>query len=147
MTRERKEQLSNRLVLNFGVLLIAAVVLLYVNSALSSRVSTELIYLIILITGIVSAVATAFLFIWGKINKPSITNYSAIPFGVGIACVLLYASKIDSLVLYTPARAVVTVYIAMAVYFIVLAIITAIMLRKPLIKDESKKIVHVKKRK
>ena len=147
MTREKKEQLSNRLVLNFGVLLVAAVVLLYVNTALRNASSSDLMYLILMITGIVSAVATVFLFIWGKINKPSVKNYSAIPFGVGIACVLLYASKINRFILYTPARAVVTVYVAMAVYFVVLAIITAILLRKPVIKDANKKIVHAKKRK
>ncbi len=147
MTRERKEQLSNRLVLNFGVLLVAAVVLLYVNTALRNAGSRELTYLIVLIAGVVSAVAAAFLFIWGKMNKPAVKNYSAIGLGTFIGCALIYASKVVPVPVYDHVAAVITVYIAMAVYFIVLAIITAIMLRKPLIKDPSKKIVHTKKRK
>lgn len=147
MTRERKEQLSNRLVLNFGILLVAAVVLLYVNTALRNASSRELTYLIVLIAGIVSAVLAAFLFVWGKLNKPAAKNYSAIPLGVFIGCVILYGSKVVSLPLYNHVNAVIAVYLAMAVYFIVMAIITAVMLRKPLVKDPSKKIVHAKKRK
>ncbi len=148
MTKERKEQLSNRLVLNFGILLVAAVVLLYVNTALRNPGSKNLTYLIILITGIVSAASAVFLFIWGKIKKNAVKNYSAIGVGVWVGCVMLYASKLISwFPHYTSVKAVIAVYIAMAVYFIILAIVTAIMLRKPLIKDESKKIVHAKKRK
>lgn len=148
MTRERKEQLSNRLVLNFGVLLVAAVILLYVNTALRNPSSKNLAYLIIMITGFVSAASAIFLFVWGKIKKNAAKNYSAIGVGVWAGCVMLYASKLISwFPNYTSVKAVIAVYIAMAIYFIVLAIVTAIMLRKPLIKDESKKIVHAKKRK
>ncbi|MBR7163989.1 MAG: hypothetical protein IKD21_03375 [Clostridia bacterium] len=147
MTREKKEQLSNRLVLNFGVLLIAAVILLYVNTALRNASSRDLTYLIVLIVGIVSAVFAAFLFIWGKMNKPGIKNYSAIGLGTFIGCALIYASKVVPVPAYDHVMAVITVYVAMAVYFIVMAIITAVMLRKPLVKSESQKIVHAKKRK
>ncbi len=147
MTRERKEQLSNRLVLNFGILLVAAVVLLYVNTALRNASSRELTYLIVLIAGIVSAVLAVFLFVWGKMNKPAVKNYSAVALGVFVGCAILYGSKVVSFPLYNHVNAVIAVYLAMAVYFIVMAIITAVMLRKPLVKDPSKKIVHAKKRK
>ena len=43
-------------------------------------------------------------------------------------------------------NAVVPVYIAMAVYFIVLSVIIAIQLRKPLVKTEAEKIKHKKKK-
>ena len=147
MTKERKEQLSNRLVLNFGILLVAAVVLLYVNTALRNPGSKNLTYLIIMIAGIVSAAAAIFLFVWGKLKKNAAKNYSAIGVGVWAGCVMLYASKLVSWFPgYTSVKAVVAVYIAMAVYFIVLAIITGVMLSKPLEKDPRKKIVHAKKR-
>ena len=150
MTREKKEQLSNRLVLNFGILLAAGLVLLYVNTALRNGGSARsLAYLIVLITGIVSAVGTVFLFVWGKLKKPAVKNYSAVFLGMLIGCVAIYVSKFPWFIGwgYNNVKAVICVYLAMAFYFIVLAIITGIQMRKPLIKDETKKIVHAKKRK
>ncbi len=148
MTKERKEQLSNRLVLNFGILLLAGLVLLYVNTALRNGGSARnLAYLFILIAGIVGAALAVFLFVWGKKKNPKVQNYSAVGLGVFVGCALLYASKLDLISGYTNVLAVKVTYIAMAVYFVVMAIITSIQLRKPLIKDASKKIVHAKKRK
>ncbi len=147
MTKERKEQLSNRLVLNFGILLVAAVVLLYVNTALRNASSRELTYTIILIAGIVSAALAVFLFVWGKIKGTKAKNYSAVALGAFIGCALLYASKVITYPLYNHIAAVITVYIAMAVYFIVMAIITAVLVNKPTIKNANEKIVHSKKKK
>lgn len=148
MTRERKEQLSNRLVLNFGVLLIAAVALLYVNTALRNGGGSRLLaYKFILVIGVISAILAVGLFVWGTIKKNSAKNYSAIGLGVWVGCVMLYASKLITwFPKYTPVKAVTAVYLAMAVYFIVFAIITAVLLRKPVIKPEHAKIVHSKKK-
>lgn len=150
MTRERKEQLSNRLVLNFGVLLIAAVALLYVNTALRNGGSARLIaYKVVMVVGIVAAALAVFLFVWGTIKKKAaIRNYSAIGLGVWVGCIMIYASKLVTwFPTYKPVKAVTAVYLAMAIYFVVFAIVTAIMLRKPVIKPESAKIVHTKKNK
>ncbi len=148
MTKERKEQLSNRLVLNFGILLLAGLVLLYVNTALrNGGTARNLAYLFILIVGIVGAALAVFLFIWGKKKNPKALNYSAVGLGLFVGCAMLYISKLNVIPSYNNVLAVKVTYIAMAVYFVVMAIITSIQLRKPLVKDESKKIVHVKKRK
>ncbi|MBE7022597.1 MAG: hypothetical protein E7414_05230 [Ruminococcaceae bacterium] len=146
MTRKEKERLSNRLVLNFGVLLAAGLILLYVNSALRSG-GRSIAYWVILIAGILGAVGAAVLFFWGRLKKPAIKNYSAVGLGLFIGCAMLYVSKLGWIPGYTHVRAVIAVYIAMAAYFIVMAIITGIMLRKPLIKTESEKITHTAKSK
>ena len=65
LTKERKEQLSNRLVLNFGVLLIGAFLMLYVNGLLRGNYS-KLMYTIILVLGILGAVSAVLLFVLGK---------------------------------------------------------------------------------
>lgn len=148
MTRQEKEKLSNRLVLNFGILLAAGLILLYVNSALRSGSSARNIaYWVILIVGIIAALGAAFLFFWGKLKKPAIKNYSAVCLGLFIGCAMLYISKFGWIPGYTHVRAVIAVYIAMAAYFIVLAIITGIMLRKPLIKTEAEKANQMMKSK
>ncbi|MBQ4517736.1 MAG: hypothetical protein II997_04015 [Clostridia bacterium] len=148
MTRKQKEQLSNRLVMNFGILLAAGLILLYVNSALRSgiRISNPT-YLIILILGIISLALGVYVFVLGKIKKPKLTNYSAIFFGTFISCAVLYVSKFGWIPGFDKMTAVIPVYILMAVYFIVLSIVTAIQLRKPLVKSESEKIQHKKKKK
>ncbi|MBR6728557.1 MAG: hypothetical protein IKL80_00210 [Clostridia bacterium] len=148
MTKAKKEQLSNRLVLNFGILLAAGLILLYVNSALRSGGSAaNAAYLVILIVGILAAALAVFLFVWGKAKKPALKNYSAVGLGVFIGCAMLYLAKLNWIPNYTNVVAVIAVYLAMAVYFIVLAIITGVMLRKPVIKAEADKIVHAKSKK
>lgn len=148
MTRKQKEQLSNRLVLNFGILLAAGLVLLYVNSALRSgiRISNPT-YLVIMILGIITLALGIYVLVLGKTKKPRITNYCAIFFGVAIGCAVLYISKFNWIPGIDRMNAVIPVYILMAVYFIVLSIVTAIQLRKPLVKSESEKIQHKKKKK
>jgi len=147
MTREKKEQLSNRLVINFGVLLTAGLVLLYVNSALrSGYTARNIAYWVILFAGILAAAFAVFCLIYGK-KKPVIKNYGAVGLGIFIGCAALYISKFGIIPGYTNVRAVIGLYVAMAVYFIVMAIITGIQLRKPVVKKESEKIVHSKKKK
>ncbi len=148
MTKEKREQLSNRLVLNFGILLAAGLILLYLNTALRSGINaSSAAFTVILIVGIISVVLGIFFFVYGKTKKPAVTNYSAICLGTFIGSALLYLAKLNWIPGYTKVRAVIVVYIAMAVYFIVLSIITSIQLRKPLIKSDAEKIVHSKKKK
>ena len=148
MTRKQKEQLSNRLVLNFGVILAAGLILLYVNSALRSgiRISNPT-YLIILILGVISLLLGAYLLVLRKFKKSNLTNYSALFFGIAIGSAVLYISKFSLIPGIDRTNAVIPVYILMAVYFIVLSIITAVQLRKPLVKSEAEKIQHKKKKK
>jgi len=134
MTKETKEQISNRLVLNFGVLLAAALVLLYVRSALSSSIANAT-YIILLIIGILCLAGSVVMFVLGKKNGTKLKNYSAIPFGTFIGCAVLYLAKLGFIPGFGWNKAVVTVYILMAIYFVVMAIITAVLLNKPTVKE------------
>lgn len=148
MTKERKEQLSNRLVLNFGILLGAALIMLYVNNALRSGGTYRTVtYTILLILGIIGAVGAVGFFLLGKLKLPKLKNYSAIFLGDFIICAMLYIVQLGWIPGYTNVVSVMAVYIAMAAYFIILAIITAIQLRKPVVKVKSGADTEMKSRK
>ena len=145
MTRQEKERLSNRLVANFGILLAGALVLLYVNSALQSNsVATTFIYYALPVVAALSLALGLFLFFWGKKKGNAAKNYSAVCLGTLVASIVLYFPKFGIIPGFISKDAVLTVYILMAVYFVVMAIITAFMMRKPLTKEP---IRHAKKRK
>ena len=140
MTKEKREQLSNRLVLNFGILLVGALVMLYVNSAIKNTFAvTKVAYIVILIIGILGAIAAVTLFVLGKKKNPKLKNYSAVGLGVAICSAMVYASKMITVhkffPFYTKDFAVIAVYLLMLIYFVVMAIYTAVMIRKPLEKD------------
>jgi len=110
--------------------------MLYVNSAIKSTYQIRnTAYTIILIVGIIGLVAAVGLFAYGKKKKPSIKNYSAIGLGVAIASAIIYLAKTPFKPFYTANFAVITVYLLMLVYFIIMAIYTAIQMRKPIEKD------------
>ncbi len=135
MTKERQEQLSNRLVMNFGILLGAALIMLYVNSALrSGGMYRSVTYTILLVLGIIGIAGAIAFFVLGKLKKPKLTNYSAIFLGDAIICAMLYIVKFGWIPGYNTVASVVAVYLAMVLYFIILAIVTAIQLRKPVVK-------------
>ncbi len=131
MTKERKEQLSNRLVLNFGVLLFGALLMLYVNSSIKS-IYSEIAYIVILVLGILGALSAVLLFVLGKKKNLKLKNYSVVGVFVFASSALIYLSKLN---LYSKNFAVITVYILMLVYFVVLAVCTGILLNKPVVKD------------
>ncbi len=144
MTKEQREKISNRLVLNFGILLAGAFILLYVNSALQSNSkATTFMYNALPYVAILSIILGLVIFFWGKIKKNNIKNYSAVCLGTLIASFILYMPKFGWIPNFTSSKAVITVYIAMAVYFVVMAIITAVLLRKPLVKTP---VHHTKKK-
>lgn len=136
ITKERKEQLSNRLVLNFGLLLAAALILLYVNNALrSGGVYASVTYTVLLILGIIGAIGAIGFFALGKVKYPKLKNYSAIFLGDFVICAMLYAAKLSFIPGYGNIEAVIAVYVTMTVYFIVMAIYTSIIVNKPIAKE------------
>lgn len=144
MTKKKREQLSNRLVLNFGILLLGALIMLYVNSAIKTYSVANIAYIVILILGILGLASAVFLFVYGKQKKPQVKNYSAVGLGVFIASVVIYASKLN---LYSKNIAVIAVYLLMLIYFIILAVYTSVMIRKPLEKDPAAEAVKKNKKK
>ena len=146
LTKEKKEQLLNRLVLNFGILLIGAFLMLYVNGLLRGSYS-KLTYTIILVLGILGAVSAVLLFVLGKKKNLKLKNYSAVGIGVFVAAIILYISKFNLFSFYSKSFAVASVYILMLVYFVVLAVYTKIMTSKPLVKDSAVLKKNKKKRK
>lgn len=133
MTKEKKEQLSNRLVLNFGILLVGALLMLYVNSSIKS-IYSQIAYIVILVLGILGIASTVALYILGKKKNSKMKNYSAVGLGVFIVSALIYLSKLNLISFYSKSFAVVTVYLLMLVYFIIMAVYTGIMIRKPIEK-------------
>ena len=81
MTREEREKLSNRLILNFGILLCGALIMLYVYNFISAGYAIQTAYTVGII-GIISAVAAIVFFVLGKTKFPKIKNYSAIFLGL-----------------------------------------------------------------
>lgn len=77
---ERRERISNRLVLNFGVLLVAAFVLLYVFKFFESGWSL-ITSRAMLVVWIVSAIGAVVFYVVGRVKLPKIKNYSAIFLG------------------------------------------------------------------
>ena len=145
ITKERKEQLSNRLVLNFGILLGVALIMLYVNSALrSGGIYRTVTYTVLLVLGIIGVIGAVGFFVLGKLKNPKLTNYSAIFLGDIIICAMLYIVKFNLIPGYDTVISVIAVYLAMALYFIVLAIITAIQMRKPIVKVVSEAELEAK---
>ena len=137
MTKERQERLSNRLVLNFGILLGVALVMLYVNNALRSSGIRTATYTVLLILGIIFALLAIGFYFVGKYKAPKIKKYSPLCLGGFIICAMLYVSSLSLIPGYSNIKAVIVVYIAMAVYFIVLAIVTSIQLKKPVVKEKA----------
>lgn len=144
ITKEQKEKVSNRLVLNFGILLAGALIMLYVYNFVSAGYTSS-VKNVLLTLGIIFAVATVATFVLGMKKLPSLKKYSPVTLGVFIACGVVASTK------FIPAfpikTAILVVFILMAVYFIVMAIYTAIYLKAHPVLIEKKKIHHKKKRK
>jgi hypothetical protein len=139
MTKTEKEKLSNRLVLNFAVLLGAALILLYVyNGVISAYVNvwTNVLWAFLGI-GVVGA---AFFFVWGKLKKPNLFNYGWIFAGIAIASALVVwtftevrvwvANFIPFFQTNATQKMICAVYILMLVYFIALYIVTTLQQRR-----------------
>ena len=136
MTKERQEKLANRLVLNFGILLGVALIMLYVNNALRSPGVRTVTYTVLLVLGIIFAVGAVGFYFLGKYKVPKLTKYSPFCLGGFVICAMLYISSLSIIPGYSNIDAVIAVYIAMVVYFVVLAIVTSVQLKKPVVKEK-----------
>ena len=145
ITKEQREKASNRLVLNFGILLAGALILLYIynfNSAYPMQIKTFLGIL-----GIIFALLGIAMLVLGFKKCPKFKTYSALPFGAFVPCALVsYVSKFP-IYNYTTEKAIGLSLILMLVYFVILGIYTAIYLKTHEVLVEKKKIQHKKKRK
>lgn len=148
ITKEQKERVSNRLVLNFGVLLAGALVMLYAYNFATSGYSVQ-VKQVGVILGIISAVLAVAMFVLGLTKLPKMKNYAAIPLGVFLACaVVSYIPLIPAFAKYhyTIEMSIWLVLILMVVYFVVLSIYTAIYTATHPVLVQKKKIQHKKKR-
>lgn len=150
MTKERKEQLSNRLVLNFGMLLAGALILLYVYNALRSSATVQnYTYLFLATVAVISIIGAVVLYFVGIKKQTNMKNYSGIFLGTLIGSAAIYIAKPGWIPGYSATKAVVYVYIAMVVYFVILSAITGWMMRKPIemVEKEEKTKGNQKKKK
>lgn len=160
ITQEQKEKMSNRVVLNFGILLAGALVLLYVYNFYVSGYTLPLMKTLRGL-GYIFAVLAAAMFGLSFMKKFSkMRNYAAIPFGGFIATIFLaflpdfvtYSSpfmvQFNNITGrgYTFKMAMLIVIALMVIYFIALSVYTAIYLAKHPVAVQKKKIQHKKKK-
>ena len=151
MTREEREKLSNRLILNFGILLCGALIMLYIYNFVSAGYATQTANAVGVV-GILAAICAVVFFVLGKTKYPKIKNYSAIFLGMFIAALITYAPRFGFVAnLFggiTMKTAVIAVFVLMLLYFIVLSVVTGIILKThPEAPVEKQKIQHAKKKK
>lgn len=151
MTKDEREKISNRLTLNFGILLCGALIMLYLYNFVIAGYAHEVAN-VVGIVGILSAIAAVIMFVLGKKNYPKIKNYSAIFLGMFIAALIVYLPKLpfmaNLLPTFTTITAIIAVFILMLVYFVVLAVVSGIILKThPEAPAEKKKIQHAKGKK
>ncbi len=149
MTKQEREKVSNRLVLNFGILLAGALIMLYVWNFISAGYIRQA-QNVCGISAIVAAVLAIVLFVVGTVKKNAMKRYSAVALGVFIAGAIVYLPAVSSLTqkltILTPKNAVIFVFLLMLVYFIVMAIVTGVILKKHPEAPTEKKIQHAKKK-
>ncbi len=143
ITREQKEKVSNRLVLNFGILLLGALVMLYVYNFTAAGYIPA-VQNVLFVLGIIFAVATIAAFVLGKLKFSKLTKYAYILLGAFITCGIPASTKF--ILTFSIKKAIVLTFILMAVYFIVMAIYTGIYLKTHPVLIKKQKIVHKKKK-
>jgi len=103
------------------------------------------------VLGIIFLVVAVAMLVLGFKKFPKLKNYSAIPFGAFVPCALIsYFHKVPFLTNafpgFTIQNAIIATLILMAVYFVVLAVYTAIYSKTHTVIIEKKKIQHKKKK-
>ena len=144
ITREQKEKVSNRLVLNFGMVLAGALVMLYVYNFVGGGYQNT-IQNLLFVLGIIFGIGAVATFILGKKKFPKLEKYTWILLGAFILSGLVASTKF--IATFPIKTAIYVSFILLAVYFIVMAIYTAIYLKTHPVLIEKKKIQHKKKRK
>lgn len=159
ITQEQKDKASNRVVLNFGVLLAGALVLLYAYNFYANGWSMQL-YKVLGVLGYIFAGLAAVMFGASFTNKfRKIRNYAAIPFGAFIATVFLvylpnnysynaFMVTFNNITgkIYDFKMATLIVCALMVLYFVVLSVYTAIYLKTHPVAVQKNKIQHKKKK-
>ena len=150
ITKEQSEKANNRLVLNFGILLAGALVLLYVFNFAQAGYPVQ-VKNVLGVLGIVFLVLAVAMLILGFKKWSKLKTYSAIPFAAIVPCALVsYFHKIPFLTNafpgFTIQNAIIVTLILMAVYFVVLAVYTGIYSATHPVLVEKKKIQHKKKK-
>lgn len=150
ITKEQSERVGNRLVLNFGILLAGALILLYVYNFAAAGYPAE-VKKVLGVLGIIFLVVAVAMLVLGFKKFPKLKNYSAIPFGAFIPCALVsYFHKVpflsNALPGFTIQNAIVVTLILMAVYFVALAVYTGIYNATHTVLIEKRKIQHKKKK-
>ena len=150
ITKEQSEKVSNRLVLNFGILLAGALILLYVYNFAQAGYPVQ-VKSVLGVLGIIFIALAVVMLVLGIKKFPKLKSFSAIPFGAFIPCALIsYFHKIPFLSNafpgFTIQNAILLTLILMAVYFVVLAVYTGIYSKTHTVVIEKKKIQHKKKK-
>ena len=145
MTKEQREKVSNRLILNFGILLFGALLMLYVFNFINAGYVTQAqnVVGVIAIIAVVLAIAALIL---GKTKMPQLLKAAPVLLGVCIAGAITYLPRFISAL--DAKTAVMIVFVLMVVYFIVIAVVTAVTLKlHPEQPKEKKNVHHAKKKK
>ncbi len=145
MTKEQRDKVSNRLVLNFGIILAGALIMLYVYNFISAgyvKQAQNVVGVVAIISAVLAIVFAAI----GKAKGNKMLRIAPVFLGMFIAGAITFLPR------FIPAldekTAVIIVFLAMLVYFIVMAVITAVILKKhPEQPREKKQIHHAKKKK
>lgn len=145
MTKNEREKVSNRLILNFGIILAGALIMLYVYNFISAGYVKQA-QNVVGVVAIISAVLAIVFAVIGKVKGSNLLKVAPMLLGMFVAGAITFLPR------FIPAldakTAVIIVFLAMLVYFIVMAVITAVILKKhPEQPREKKQIHHAKKKK
>ncbi len=144
MTKEQREKVSNRLILNFGIILAGALVMLYVYNFISAGYVRQA-QNVVGVAAIISAVLAIVFAVIGKVKGNKMASVAPVFLGMFIAGAITFLPRFVSAL--DAKTAVIIVFLAMLLYFIVMAVITAVILKKhPEQPREKKQIHHAKKK-
>lgn len=144
MTKEQREHVSNRLILNFGILLFGALIMLYVYNFIGAGYVRQTQNVLGAI-GIASAVVAIVFVVLGKLKNANFLTVVPVFLGMFIAGSITYLPRFVSNL--QAKTAVIIVFWLMLAYFIVMAVITAIILKVHPEQPKEKKVVHHAKKK
>lgn len=145
MTKEQREKVSNRLILNFGILLCGALIMLYVYNFISAGYVNQA-QNVVGVIAIISAIAAIVFAVLGKVKNEKLFKWAPVFLGMFIAGAITFLPRLIPAL--TAKNAVIIVFLLMLVYFIVMAVITAVILKThPEQPKEKKAIHHAKKKK
>lgn len=142
ISKERRETLSNRVVIQFGLLLCGALAMLYVYNFLNAGYTSSTITTCGVLAG-VGLVAAIVFFVLGLTKCPKMKNWAGVFLGMFICGGAVFATKWVTAVSAT--KVVAGIFVLMLAYFVVLSIATAVYLKKhPEAPSAKNKIVHAK---